>query len=146
MAKRYFPYFRIVRTVLKSSGLSHACVVFLAIFFVCALIVRLFDPSITHAGDALWYCFQVVTTIGFGDVTVTSPVARIVSVVLSIISVFFIAIITGVAVNVTTEVMKARRNESVAVVLDKLEHLPDLSKEELTELSNQIKKIDYKKH
>ena len=144
MAKKNFPYFRIVRTVLKSSGLGNACVVFLAIFFICAALVRLFDSSITHAGDALWYCFQVVTTIGFGDVTVTSPVARIVSVVLSIISVFFIAIITGVAVNVTTEVMKAQKNESVAVMLDKLEHLPSLSKEELAELSEQIKKIDYK--
>ena len=38
--------------------------------------------------------------------------------------------------------MRARRNASVAHFLDQLEHLPELSHEELVELSEKVKKFD----
>jgi voltage-gated potassium channel len=132
----------IVRTVIKDSGFGHACLVFLIAFIVCALLVWLLDPNVTSINDALWFCFQVVTTIGFGDITIASIPARIVSVVLSIVSIFFLAVITAAVVNFTTESMKARRNKSLALFLDKLEHLDTLSKDELADLSQKVRKLD----
>ena len=35
-------------------------------------------------GDALWYSFAVVTTIGFGDVVATTLVGRIITVILGL--------------------------------------------------------------
>jgi hypothetical protein len=35
-------------------------------------------------GDALWCCFQAVTTIGYGDITVTSAIGRAIVVALSV--------------------------------------------------------------
>ena len=86
--------------------------------------------------------FQVVTTIGLGDYTCASVVGRIAAILLSIYSVFFLALITGAVVSYCQERMRARRNESVAHFIHQLEHLPELSHEELVELSEKVKKVD----
>ena len=86
--------------------------------------------------------FQVVTTIGLGDFTCTSLLGRGAAIVLSVYSVFFLALITGVVVSYCSERMNARRDESVAQFIDQLEHLPELSRDELAELSEKVKRID----
>lgn len=53
--------------------------------------------------DALWYCFTVVTTIGFGDLVATTMVGRIVSVVLGIYGIIAVAVITSIIVNFYNE-------------------------------------------
>ncbi len=63
------------------------------------------------------------------------------TVVLSIVSIFFIAVLTGAVVSYCNELMRARRNESLALFIDKLEHLDELPPEELAELSKRIKGI-----
>ena len=55
---------------------------------------------------------------------------------------FFFALITSVVVSYCLERMRAHRDESIAHFIDKLEHLSDLSKEELDELSEQVRKFD----
>lgn len=144
MPEKRFLFHGIVRAVVRNSGLGHACLIFLLAFAVCSVLIWALDPGITNINDALWYCFQIVTTIGFGDVTATSTLARVISVALSIVSIFFLAVITAAVVNYTSESMKARRNESLALFLDKLEHLDELSKDELSELSRKVRKLDGK--
>jgi voltage-gated potassium channel len=82
-----------------------------------------------------------VTTVGFGDITVTSLVARLVSVVLSAYAVLVIAVITGVVVDFYNEIAEAQRHESLSLFLDELEKLPELSDEELKALSDKIKEL-----
>ena len=53
--------------------------------------------------DALWYCFTVVTTIGFGDLVATTMLGRIVSVVLGIYGIIAVAVITSIIVNFYNE-------------------------------------------
>ena len=113
---------RMISPILKATGLVHATVVFIITFLV-------------------WFCFQAVTTIGFGDVVITSPVARIVTVVLSLYSFFYVAVITGAVVGVCQEMLKVRFGLSVAALIDKIEHLHELSPAELEELSKQVKKV-----
>ena len=55
------------------------------------------------------------------------------------------AMIPGVVVTYYTEYQKARQDETVSTFLEKLEHLPELSKEELEELSERVKKYNFKK-
>ena len=131
--------FRMIGPILRATGLGHATLVFAAVFLLCAGVIALFDSEIAGQGNVLWFCFQAVTTIGFGDVVATSAVSRIATVVLSLFSIFYLAMVTGAVVGVCSEMMKARRNESVAAFQDKLEHLSDLSPAELEELSAQIK-------
>lgn len=105
----------------------------------------IFEPNITRLFDSIWYCFSVATTIGLGDVLATTLVGRVLSIFLSICSILIIAVVPGVITSYYVESTKLRADESSAKFLDDLEHLPELSKEELTKLSEKVKKFNRKK-
>lgn len=132
---------RILLTVVRASGLLPMTVSFGVLFLMCATIVTGVEPGIASLGDAAWFLFTVVTTIGLGDYTCTTLVGRVVTVVLSVYSVFFLALITGAVVSYCSERIKAQRDESIAAFVDKLRRLPELSHEELVELSERISKM-----
>ena len=132
---------RTILPVIRAAGLISWTVVFVAIYCVAVLAVSFAEPSIGGFSNAAWLMFQVVTTIGLGDFTCTSAIGRIATVVLSVYSVFFLALITGAVVSYCQERMKARRNESVAHFIDQLEHLPELSHDELVDLSEKVKRV-----
>lgn len=62
------------------------------------------EESIQTFGDGLWYSFAIVTTIGFGDLTVVSTISRILSVILGMYGIVVVATITSVIVNFYNEV------------------------------------------
>ena len=62
------------------------------------------EENITSFGEGLWYSFAIVSTIGFGDFTVTAPISRILSVILGIYGIIVVAAITSVIVNFYNEV------------------------------------------
>lgn len=133
---------RAIGPVIRAAGLVPWTVSFVVLFLVASALVAACEPGIDGFGDAVWLMFQVVTTIGLGDYTCVSVVGRGAAIVLSVYSVFFLALITGAVVSYCQERMSARRNASVAQFIDKLEHLPELSHEELVDLSEKVKKFD----
>ena len=69
-----------------------------------------FDGKYTNA---LWYCFAVVTTIGFGDMTAVSTIGRILSVVLGVYGIVVVALITSIIVNFYGEMKKSGAEEAM---------------------------------
>lgn len=131
--------FRAVWPIIRAAGLGYATAVFAVIFFAASGLIALVEPALTF-GTAAWLCFQAITTIGFGDVITTTAIARVAVVVLSIFSIMYLAVITGVVVAYCTEMMKSRSDESIAQHLSDLENLDKLSPEELKALSAKIKR------
>lgn len=79
-----------------------------------AIAVRLFDRSeYPTFGNALWFTLQTVTTVGYGDMTPTEPVGRIVAAVVMLTSIGLISVITA-AVTSTFVAAGARREASTA--------------------------------
>ena len=68
-----------------------------------------------------------------------TAVGRILTVILVLYGIFVIALIPGVVVNYFVEFNKIRYNESLLMFMDRLEHLDTLSKEELREISQDIR-------
>ena len=132
---------RILVRILKQTGATRILLGFIVLYFLCALIIWLRAPQIKTYGDGLWYCYAVITTIGFGDVIVTSHLSRVVSMILSSYAVLAIAIITGVVVNYYNQIVELKQSETITAVLDRLEHLPEMSKDELEELSRDVRSI-----
>ena len=128
------------RRVMKQTGAHKVLVTYLMFVFIAAWIVLLTEPGITRYGDALWYCYDVISTTGFGDVVVHGFIARMISVAVTVYSLIVIAIMTGVFSNFYTQVIREGQRGTLAAFLDRLEHLPELSKEELAELSEKVKK------
>ena len=67
-----------------------------------------FDGKYTNA---LWYCFAVVTTIGFGDMTAVSTIGRVLSVILGVYGIVVVALITSIIVNFYGEMKKTNADE-----------------------------------
>lgn len=114
---------------------------FIACFFLGALIIMGSEPSINNYGDALWYTFVACTSIGFGDFAAVTVMGRIVTVVLTMYEIFLIALISGVVVSHYMEVIHRREKYTATIFMDKLEHLTELREEELYELQERAKKI-----
>lgn len=110
-------------------------------FFIAAVPIWLAEPNINSYGDSLWFCFASATSIGYGDIAASTPLGRILAVILSIYSIAVIAIFTAVVVGFFSDIAKARTNDSLQKFTDDLEHLPELSKEELEDLSKRVKEF-----
>ncbi|MBQ3467642.1 MAG: two pore domain potassium channel family protein, partial [Oscillospiraceae bacterium] len=90
---------QVMKRVLRETGASRFWFAFLIQFFASGVIIWLREPDFHSYGDALWYLYAVVTTIGFGDLVAQHMLSRILSVLLSITAAVVIALITGVIVN-----------------------------------------------
>lgn len=62
------------------------------------------EPEIERFTDGLWYCFAIVTTIGFGDFSAVTPIGRILSVILGLYGIIVVALITSIIVNFYGEI------------------------------------------
>lgn len=137
MMKRWRMFWSIVRR----SSADKVIYVFIINLFVVALLITLLEPGINTYMDGLWYTFVACTTIGFGDFVAVTLLGRILTVYIALNEILLVAILPGIMVSYYLEVIHRREKESVTMFLDKLEHLPELSQEELKEISEKIKKI-----
>ena len=82
----------------------------------------------------------MISTAGFGDIVAVTFIGKACSVFLTIYTLFVVAIVTGVVVNFYTQLVELQRKETLAAFMDKLERLPELSKDELETISRNIKR------
>ena len=75
----------------------------LTLIVASSLVFMVYEPNITTFGDALWYSFAVVTTIGFGDLAAETLIGRILTVVLGVYGLIVVAILTSIIVNFYNE-------------------------------------------
>ena len=137
--------FRILRSILVRTHAINILAGYVVFILAAGLVIWLAEPDIHTYRDALWYCYAVISTVGFGDVLVTTPVAKIISVVITVYSVFVIAIVTGVVVNFYNQVIQLRQEETLAAFLDKLERLPELDPDELRDISEKVTQYNQRK-
>ena len=64
-----------------------------------SILLFYFEPGMGDIRDAFWYCFAIVTTIGFGDLTAVTDFGRILSVILGAYGIVVVALITSIIVN-----------------------------------------------
>ncbi|MEF9951496.1 MAG: potassium channel family protein [Clostridium sp.] len=130
--------------VLKSVEGDKIFLGFLGFVAIIAVAIQFVEPNINTYSDGLWYCFAVVSTIGFGDLVAVTTIGRILTVTLSFYGILMVALIPSIIVSYFMEFRKKNQDETTSIYLDKLENLENLTKDELLELSNIIKKRKYK--
>ena len=81
----------------------------LAIITASFLLVFI-EPQIASFGDGIWYCFALVTTIGFGDFAAETALGRLISIIVGIYGIIVVALITSVIVNIYTEKKEKEKN------------------------------------
>lgn len=132
---------RILKKVLQDTKADKILISYLIFVFIDALVIWLADPGVDSYGNALWYCCSTISTAGYGDVVAVGMVGKIATVLLMIYSVIVLAIVTGVIVNFYNQLIALRQKETIVAFIHRLENLPEMSKEELEEMSKQVKKF-----
>ncbi len=131
---------RLLGRILRNTGADSVIIGFMGFMLLCGLLIWLREPEIKTFGEALWYCFTAVSTIGFGDVVVHTALSRVLTVLMSVYAVAVLAIFTAVVVNYFQQVIARGRKEALEAFLEKAERLPELSREELEALARQAKR------
>ena len=132
---------RMLLQAFRIAGADKIFLGYLVLYLVSAVVIMIAEPAIESYGDSLWYCFAVATTVGFGDFAAVTLVGRIVTVVLSIYSIAVVAIFTAVITSYFMDLAKAKASDSARAFIDDLEHLSELSKEELDGISERVKRF-----
>lgn len=132
---------RVLQIILKRTKATQIISGFVLFLFITAVIIYLAEPGIDTYREALWYCYTIISTTGFGDIVAVTFIGRLCSVLISIYSIFVIAIVTGVVVNFYSQMVQMQHKETLTMFMDKLENLPELSKEDLASISQKIKKL-----
>ena len=129
-----FPYHKtlrlnVVSRIIKKSMVYEIILALLILVILCSIYFTIVEPSMTSYVDSLWYSFAVITTIGFGDVTVSTTLGRILSVILSISGIVVVALFTSIIVNFYNEMNKKRDEAEIRRVIKKIDDLERIEKE-----------------
>ncbi|HJD14810.1 MAG TPA: potassium channel family protein [Candidatus Enterococcus stercoripullorum] len=102
---------KILWKIIRVTGFSKFVLSFILYLFFSALLLNWLEPSIRSFGDGLWYSFVSATTLGYGDIVVTTFFGRVLSVILTIYGLIFFGCLSGVLVNYYTEMNHIHREE-----------------------------------
>lgn len=135
---------KLIWKILKKMSVDKVIITFLILVLISAILLTKFELQIDNVLEGVWYCFITFTTIGFGDIVATTLIGRIITIVIALYGMFIVSLITGVLINYYQEINKIKVKESLEEFMDKLEKLPQLSKEELKLISEKVKNKKYK--
>lgn len=130
--------------ILRKMSVDKIIIIYLILMLISSFLLTKFEPQIDNVFEGVWYCFITFTTIGFGDIVATTLIGRIITIIIALYGMFIVSLITGVLINYYQEINKIKVKESVEQFMDKLEKLPELSKEELKLISEKVKNKKYK--
>lgn len=123
-----FPYHKALKlnvfSKIMKKSMVYEILMSLAIFVIlCSVYFTVVEPNIESYVDALWYSFSVITTIGFGDVSVTTTLGRILSVFLGISGIIVVALFTSFIVNFYNEMSRRREERDLQKLIEETEKL-----------------------
>ena len=118
---------------------------YIVVLCIAGLILRFIEPQVDTFFDGIYFSFVASTTIGFGDIVPVTFWGRMITMITTLVGILTVAMVPGVVVAYYTEYLKAKESETVSTFLEKLDHLPELSKEELEELSERVRQFKKKR-
>lgn len=93
----------VLRKIVRKTYAAEILFGMLMLIVAFSIVLPQFDTGIPSFEDALWYCFAVVTTIGFGDFSAITLPGRAISVILGLYGIIVVALITSIIVNFYNE-------------------------------------------
>ncbi len=93
----------VLKKIIRKTYASEILLGMILLMAAFSLLLSMLDPNISSFADGLWFCFATVTTIGYGDVTASTLIGRVLSVILGIYGIVVVALITSIIVNFYNE-------------------------------------------
>ena len=129
-----FPYHKtlkvnVISNIIRKSLVYEIILSLCILIILCSIYFTIVEPLMTSYVDSLWYSFCLITTIGLGDLSVTTTFGRILSVLLGISGIVVVALFTSVIVNFYNEMNKKREEKEMSKILTKVEEIEKIEEE-----------------
>ena len=129
-----FPYHKtlkvnVISNIIRKSLVYEIILSLCILIILCSIYFTIVEPLMTSYVDSLWYSFCLITTIGLGDLSVTTTFGRILSVLLGISGIVVVALFTSVIVNFYNEMNKKREEKEMNKILTKVEEIEKIEEE-----------------
>ncbi|EMG27458.1 potassium channel family protein [Listeria fleischmannii] len=125
-------YFLPVFTFMRQKHLDKVFLAILLLVLILPIPIYLIEPSIHSYGDAFWWVLVTITTVGYGDISPTTLIGRIIAAVLMIFGIGIIGIITS---TITSFFMTNKKD--VYAILKDIDSLTEEEKEKIIQYLKQ---------
>ena len=102
---------RVLGNVIRQSYATEVLLGLVLLIVSFSYCLKSWEPAINSLADGIWYCFAIVTTIGFGDITATTMKGRILSIILGMYGIVVVSLITSIIVNFYGEMKRENTEE-----------------------------------
>ncbi|MCR6110933.1 potassium channel family protein [Bacillus sp. A301a_S52] len=127
-------YFQPVAEILKTNSLDKVLVFLVAIIFVSSIPIQLLEPTINTYTDAIWWAIVTSTTVGYGDISPETVVGRLIAVVLMVFGIGLLGLVTSSVASYFLNKVNKEESSTVKYLKDQVEHIEELSDEEIERL------------
>lgn len=126
--------------IMKRTHGDRLMIGFIIFYIIDCLCLWIFDPGLDNIGDAFWLGFNIATSIGLGDYTVTAPAARICAILLGIYGVIIVAFIPGLIASYYSEKTRMNLNQSIKQHYEEIDDLTNMNSAQKKQLSETLRK------
>lgn len=142
-AARFVRIFRVIRllgigsrflkpvySILQTNGLDKLLIVTMIMLFVIPIPVIFVEPEINTFPDALWWAIVTTTTVGYGDISPTTGLGRVLAVVLMLVGIGIIGTFTSAISSYFSKENEMTHDKQVLRVIQTIEDVGDLTEED----------------
>ena len=121
---------KVLKKVIRQTYAEEILFSMMLLVVAFSMVLMRIETSINTFDDGLWYCFMLITTIGFGDLTVVTVLGRVLSVILGLYGIVVVSILTSIIVNFYNEIKAEREKRGIT---DEESALPGATEEKQEE-------------
>lgn len=122
--------------ILKTNGFLYVLYANIVLIVISSVVIKFAEKM--AFSDALWWSIVTCTTVGYGDISPTSTVGRLVAVVLMIFGIGLIGMLTGAITTYFTSRSSDEKSKSYDDLKLLIEDMTEEQKEKLLEIAKII--------
>lgn len=137
---------RNLRRILDTNGLGYVLLATSGVIVIGAAAIRMAEPDMGSYADALWWAVVTATTVGYGDISPTGPVGRLIALCLMLVGIGTIGMITGSIATYFIRDKSRSLDPDIQHIRERLAAWGELSQSERLQLASMLRAITVQQH